>query len=179
MLMPRSEYLPDEEHNAYYNERGEEGDQVSSTFEGRHVTIAEGWLYHDTTNNSLVQKGQPVSFSWGDFMCLAVGIALKTASSMDDFITIDTEGIWRVKVLATNDIYPGQVLWIGDDGAGTDGVILDDPTVSSGFPQVFGYAVEPFTFTTNGEFNEVVMAVKVHWMAGLWFLGGPKNGNGV
>ena len=167
--MTRGEYETDEEYNPYYNHYSEDGQEVSSTFEGRHVQLAEAWLYHrDLTGDGLVQKGQPVVFAG----MAGVGIALKTATSQYDIIPIDTEGIWRLEVWATDDIYPGQVLWICDDGSGTDGIVTDDPMVSSGMPAVLGYAMESFSFTTNGEFNTVIMAVKVHWMFWWWFWDG-------
>ena len=170
--MTRGEYEAEEQYNPYYDHYAEAGQEVSSTFEGRHVQLSEGWLYHrDLTGDGFVQKGQPVVFTFGS----GVGIALKTATSMTDIIPIDTEGIWRLEVWATDDIAPGQVLWICDDGSGEDGIVTDDPFISSGLPNVLGYAMEPFRFTDNGEFNTVILAVKVHWMFWWWWF----DGNGV
>jgi len=168
--MPRGEYETMEQYNPYYNPYAEEGQEVSSTFEGRHISLAEGWLYHyDQDGDGLVNKGQPVAFGlWG----AGVGIALQDASDDTDIIPIDTEGIWRVPVWATDDIMPGQILWICDDGVGTDGIVTDDPFISDFMPTVLGYAMEPFLFTPNGDYNVVVMAVKVHWMFWWWFFDG-------
>jgi len=171
--MPRGEYLCDSEYNPYYDEWAESGQEVSSTGGGRHVSVVEGWLYHYDQGDGFVNKGQPVAFANG--IGTAVGIALKDASDQYDVIPIDTEGIWRLEVWATDDIAPGQIMWLCDDGSGTSGIVTDDPYVSSGLPWVLGYAMEPFTFTSNGEFNVVVMAVKVHWMFWWWLF----DGNGV
>jgi hypothetical protein len=166
--MTRGTYLPDELHNPYYNPYAENGQEVSSTFEGRHVQIEEGWLYHRDLGGAMIQKGQPFMMPGG----AGVGIALKTATSRNDVIPADTEGIWRLEVWAQDDIYIGEVLWICDDGSGTDGIITDDPLVSSGMPAIIGYAMEPYTFQTNGIFNVVTLAVKVHWMSWWWFFDG-------
>lgn len=167
--MTRGVYVPDERGNTYYNPYGANGEEVSSTFEGRHITLQEYWLLHrDLLGNGLVQKGQPVSMYDS-----AVGVALKTATSQTDPIPIDTEGIWRLEVWAQDDITPGEVMWICDDGAGTDGIVTDDPMVSSGLPAILGYALEPYTFDAQGPaFQPVTMAVKVHWMSWWWFFDG-------
>jgi len=96
--MPRGEYACYSEDNPYYNENAEAGEEVSSTFEGRHINLAEGWLYHNDQGDGLVNKGQPVAFGGG--IGAGVGIALKDAADEHDTIPIDTEGIWRVAVWA-------------------------------------------------------------------------------
>jgi len=70
------------------------GEQISSTYEGRHVTLYASELTHA---GSVVTKGLPVVF--GE----AVGIAFTTEVAGTDLIAVDTEGIWTVDVLAEND----------------------------------------------------------------------------
>lgn len=72
----------------------EAGDELSSTYEGRHITLEESYLthpYHAADN--LVDKGDPVIC--GDI----VGVALLSAAAATDLISIDTEGIWYLNVL--------------------------------------------------------------------------------
>lgn len=136
--------------NHYYDPYREAGEEVSSTFEGRHVYVQEVVLIHaDISGDGLVQKGQPVAFYEG------VGIALETAKSESDNIAIDTEGIWRLSVVAVADIVIGQSLFIT-----TAGVVTDDPTNAQA---VIGYALQT---VTNGA--TAVIAVKVHWMGVPW-----------
>ncbi|MBU2177637.1 MAG: DUF2190 family protein [Gammaproteobacteria bacterium] len=135
--------------NPYYNAFAEAGQQVSSTFEGRHVNIQEVLLVHADLGNGLVQKGQPVAFWEG------VGIALKTAASTSDSIPVDTEGIWRVSVVAEAAIAVGQSLFIN-----TSGVVTDSPVDGQA---VFGYSLQQVS-----EAGTYVLAVKVHWMALNW-----------
>ncbi len=136
--------------NPYLNVYAQAGAEISSTYEGRHVQIQEAVLTHvDLLGDGLVQKGQPVAFWEG------VGIALKTASATSENIPIDTEGIWRVSVVASGNIVIGQSLYIT-----TGGVVTDDPTSAQA---VFGYALQ-----TIASGNTAVIAVKVHWMTLNW-----------
>ena len=136
--------------NPYYDPYREAGEEVSSTFEGRHISIQEILLIHADPGDLLVDKGQPVAFWEG------VGIALKSATSTAENVPIDTEGIWRVSVGAVIfDIAVGQSLFINDVG-----VVSDDPTNAQA---VFGYALQQIT-----QGNTAVIAVKVHWMSLNW-----------
>ena len=139
--------------NHYYDPHRSAGEEVSSTFEGRHVYIQEVVLIHeDISGDGLVQKGQPVAFYEG------VGVVLRTAKATSDNIPIDTEGIWRLSVVSAIDkILIGQSLYIT-----TGGIITDDPTEAQA---VIGYALQT---VTNGE--TAVIAVKVHWMGLPWIL---------
>ena len=78
--------------NPYYNAYAVAGQEVSSTNEGRHINVIEHELIHPTHADGLVDKGDPVALFDG------VGVALKSASSVNDIIPIDTEGIWRLSV---------------------------------------------------------------------------------
>lgn len=135
--------------NYYYNPYAEAGEEVSSTGEGRHVYVQEVLLVHADNGDGLVDKGQPVAFWEG------VGVALKSAESTSENVPIDTEGIWRLSVIAANPIYVGQSLFITDAG-----VVTDDPTSAWA---VIGYALQQIA----GAGTETI-AVKVHWMGVPW-----------
>ena len=136
--------------NAYYDPHRSAGEEVSSTYEGRHISVQEVVLTHADPGDGLVDKGQPVAFWDG------VGIALKSASSTAENIPIDTEGVWRVTVVCVGgSIGIGQSLFID-----TSGVVTDDPTNAQ---TVFGYALQ-----TIDQAGTEVIAVKVHWMGVPW-----------
>ena len=135
--------------NYYYDPYREAGEEVSSTGEGRHVYVQEIVLIHADPGDGLVDKGQPVSFWDG------VGIALKSATSTSENVPIDTEGIWRLSVVAINSVMIGQALFIT-----AAGVVTDDPTVAWA---VIGYSMQAIT----GAGTEII-AVKVHWMGVPW-----------
>ena len=139
--------------NPYYDPYAQVGDEVSSTYEGRHISVQEVVLIHADPGDGLVDKGQPVAFWEG------VGVALKSATSTAENVPIDTEGIWRVSVVcAIAPVVIGQSLFID-----TSGVVTDDPTNGQA---VFGYSLQTMVPGT------ATIAVKVHWMSlnWLWFL---------
>lgn len=135
--------------NYYYDPNREAGEEVSSTGEGRHVYVQEILLVHVDNGDGLVDKGQPVAFFEG------VGVALKSASSTSENVPIDTEGIWRVSVVATAAINVGQSLFIN-----TDGIVTDSPVDGQA---VFGYALQQIAGA-----GTYIIAVKVHWMTLNW-----------
>jgi len=135
--------------NPYYNPYAAAGEEISSTGEGRHVSVQEVLLIHADPGDGLINKGQPCAFWDG------VGIALKDAGSTADNIPIDTEGIWRLSVTAVAAIEVGQALFITNAGA-----ITDDPTWAWA---VMGYAMQYI----SGAGTEII-AVKVHWMGVPW-----------
>jgi len=137
--------------NYYYDPNREAGEEVSSTGEGRHVYVQEIVLIHADPGDGLVDKGQPVGFWDG------VGIALKSATSTSENIPIDTEGIWRLSVVATAQIYIGQVLFITNLGVVTD--------VQAAAWGVIGYALQGIA-----EAGTEIIAVKIHWMGVPWNL---------
>ena len=140
--------------NPYLNPYAVAGQEISSTNEGRHVNILEGDLVHPAHTNGFVNKGDPVSFGIG-WAGLGVGIALKTASADTDVIPIDTEGIWRLSVVAVNPVVIGQALFIT-----ANGIVTDDPTNA--------WAVIGYSLQTISEAGTEVIAVKVHWMGVPW-----------
>lgn len=141
----------------YYSATARAGEEVSSTREGRHVTVLESNLVHvDQDGDGLVNKGQPVSFGSG-WEGAAVGTAMQSAKTAADHITVDTEGIWRHEVVAEWDVIVGQIIFITSAG-----VLTDWPPDE--FAHIFGYSVEPMDAGTD------IIAVKVHWMdTGVWW----------
>jgi len=143
--------------NPYLNPFASAGEEVSSTFGGRHVNILEGDLVHPAHTDGFVDKGDPVSFGIGMFG-QGVGVAFMSASANTDIIPIDTEGIWRCEVVAQWDLIVGQIVFITSAG-----VLVDWPPDDE--THVFGYALQPIA---AGETE--VIAVKVHWMdTGIWW----------
>ena len=141
---------PDEvELNHYYDPYSVAGQEISSTYEGRHVYVQEIVLIHADPGDGLVDKGQPVAFWEG------VGIALKSASSTGENIAIDTEGIWRVSIVAVAPIVIGQSLFID-----VTGVVTDNPANAQA---VFGYSLQAISVP-----GTEIIAVKVHWMSLNW-----------
>ena len=142
--------------NPYYDVHRHAGDEVSSTGEGRHVLVKESDIgAHPAHTDGLVDKGDPVA------LFDAVGVALKTATSVNDAIPVDTEGIWRLSVTNTGlnnfgTIISGQVLFIS--GAG----VLTDHWV--GAYAIYGFALQPIDSVRTE-----VISVKVHWMYPYWF----------
>lgn len=138
--------------NAYSVTGKSAGDQVSSSGEGRHITLYESELTHPDHEDDgvdLVEKGDPVLV--GDVI---VGVALKTALATTDLIPIDTEGIW---VLAVD---PSGMMGGGTVDVG-DAIYIDDAaaliTLNAG--QLFGYALTPLSYGTVA----ANVVVKVHW----------------
>ncbi len=64
------------------------GQEISSTYEGRHLTAEESVLIHPYHADGFVDKGDPVLV--GDSI---VGVALNSAAAATDMIAFDTEGI--------------------------------------------------------------------------------------
>jgi len=135
---------------------GTAGTEVSSTYEGRHVTLLESLLTHPTHTDGLVDKGDPVIC--GDI----VGVAMNSASAATDYIVIDTEGIWNLLTYAvaydgTSDgaavaIARGDQLYINT----TTAVITKDSNVAINRP--FGWALGAVAASPGYD----VIAVKVH-----------------
>lgn len=124
------------------------GDEISSTYEGRHVTLYASELTHA---GAVVTKGLPVVFQ------NACGVAFKTEVAGTDLIAVDTEGIWVESVVAVNDfgnsaVVPGDLLYIN-----TTTCIISK--ISSELTQIpFGYALGSI-----GDGSTATIAVKVHF----------------
>ena len=148
--------------NPYYNPYAGVGEEISSTYEGRHVLVQEDELLHPEhdSGDDFVRKGDPIlMYGLG-----GVGVALKTATSLAEGIPIDTEGIWRLSVRSYFGIYIGQPLFID-----IDGIISDDPDFA--WAQ-FGYSLQEIPAPGDG-YLDAVIAVKVHWgISWWWFMNG-------
>jgi hypothetical protein len=70
------------------------GEECSSTYEGRHVTVEESQLLHPVHGDGFVDHGDPVMIGEN-----IVGVAFTSAAAATDEIAIDTEGIWYLSVL--------------------------------------------------------------------------------
>lgn len=150
------------EANPYYNPYALAGEEVSSTYEGRHVLVLESNLVHVDNGDGFVDKGQPVSFGLG-FMGLGVGIALKSATLATEFVPIETEGIWRCVVSSQFGMIVGQLVFITSTG-----VLVDWPPDPE--CHIFGYTLQPIDAPANGDPTVATIAVKVHWMdTGIWW----------
>lgn len=131
------------------------GQQISSTYEGRHVTLLESDLIHPTHADGFVDQYDPVVF--GTTGLQGVGIAMISAAAATDRIAVDTEGIWAIDVVATDDAGNSAV-------AGGDLLYINVATavvskISDGATQIpFGYALG---IITGGATNSI--AVKVHF----------------
>ena len=133
-----------------------EGEQVSSTYEGRHVTLTAAELI-SSGGSGVAVKGLPVIFGLTGLM--GVGIAFNSGT-LTDMIAIDTEGIWVVDVLAQDD--GGAVAVAGGDDLYIDisaGSCIVSKIASAETNIPFGYALG--VITTPG--NKERIAVKVHW----------------
>lgn len=148
------------------------GDQISSTYEGRHVTMRDDELIHKytgATDDGFVDKGDAVilakagngTHGW------AVGVAFESGTASADLIAVDTEGIWALLVYADDDdggseVVPGDALYIdtstAQEGAAGIGIgcLSKRRNLVTQIP--FGYALGNITSTEEG-----VIAVKVHW----------------
>lgn len=131
------------------------GEEVSSTYEGRHVTVLESDLIHPNHADGLVDKGDPVVF--GTVALQAVGVAFKSAAAATDLVAVDTEGIWIIDVNAADDggnvaVEGGDRLYINT----TTAAVSKIATAASQVP--FGYALG---HVDSG--NTDTIAVKVHW----------------
>ena len=148
------------------------GTEVSSTYEGRHVTVYEAELIHPFIADGFVNKGDPVVLcdsgvptTYGH----AVGVAFNSASALTDLIAVDTEGIWNLTVYAEDDngnaaIEIGDPLYIragalpgAADGDGTGDAEISK-IVDPATQVPFGYALGSVVAGGSG-----VIAVKVHW----------------
>ena len=130
------------------------GEEVSSTFEGRHLTVLDSEItgHADPDADTFINKGLPLMV--GDKI---VGIPFVSAVVATDQIPFDTEGIWIVDVYAQNDaggsaVAAGDELYINL----TTGVVSKINNTAVNRP--FGYAVG----IVGGGLTETI-AVKVHF----------------
>ena len=146
------------------------GEECSSTYEGRHLTLEESYLIHPYHADGLVDHGDPVLFAVGSGYMNGVGVALKSAAAATDLIAIDTEGIHYLDVTgcisdgsingAAVALNAGNPVYIRKAG-GTVG----DPDILSGEDDAnntvpFGYLLGTVTASVS---VHTLVAVKVHW----------------
>ncbi len=132
------------------------GEECSSTYEGRHVTIEESLLTHPSHTDGFVDKGDPVIF--GGANGFGVGVAFSSAAAATDYIALDTEGIWFLNVVASDDdgtsaVDEGDVIYINLT------TCVLSKIKNSNTQRVFGYSLGDLT----GSAVAAVCAVKVHW----------------
>lgn len=137
----------------YERYRGLDAQEISSTGGGRHVTLSAGLINHP---GAAVAAYDPVTFGtvadgYG------VGVALGDEVAATDLIAIDTEGIWNLSVVATDDegnsaIEIGDVIYINRTTCILSKISSDTTNL------VFGYAMD-----TLAEGSTATRAIKVHW----------------
>jgi len=88
---------------------GTAGEEVSSTYEGRHLTFNESQLTHPYHSDGFVDKGEPCLVGEG-----IVGVAFKDAIAATDLIALDTEGIWQISVVAEDEV-GNSAVEVGDE----------------------------------------------------------------
>ncbi len=126
------------------------GDEISSTYEGRHFEMTESLLVHPTHADGFVDKGDPVQL--GNL----VGVAFTSAVAATDLIAVDTEGIWALSVVAVDAlgnsaVARGDRIYINR----TTGVLSKIANPATNI--LFGIALSTLSTGTTG-----LVAVKVH-----------------
>ena len=93
------------------------GTQVSSTDEGRYITLYESEIVHPNHGTGFPVKGDPIVYgtvagNHGVGVIVAI-TGIIGAPAVTDLIVIDTEGLWNLSVVATDDA--GASLVTGGD----------------------------------------------------------------
>ena len=129
------------------------GEEISSTYEGRHLSIEEDLITHPShPADGFVDKGDPIIV--GDRI---VAVALLSALADTDYISLDTEGIWFLSVVSTNDegniaVTAGDEIFIHN----TTCILSKITNIATHIP--FGYALGDAA--NDGAAH--IVAVKVH-----------------
>lgn len=128
------------------------GDEISSTYEGRHLTFEESVLIHPDHADGFVDGGDPVIVG-GQI----VGVAFKGAAAATNLIAVDSEGIWAQSVQGADDwgnvaVAVGDQIFINR----TTCVLSKRQDTVTQLP--FGYAL-----STVSSGATAVCAVKVHF----------------
>jgi hypothetical protein len=128
------------------------GEECSSTYEGRHITLEESYLTHPSHTDGFVDKGDPVVCGEN-----IVGVAFNSAAAATDYIALDTEGIWFLTVYGLN--YEGSsAVAVGDAIYINKTTCVLSKIDNKYTNQLFGYALGTVNSGSSG-----VCAVKVHW----------------
>jgi len=146
------------------------GEQVSSTYEGRHLTFEESYMVHPYILDTFVNKGDPVLI--GDEI---VGVAFNSATANTDFIAIDTEGIWFLYVHgcisdgtvngAAHTLSAGDPVYIKrvpGEAAGST-TILSGQSDPQNYRR-FGYLLGDVAASLEATNTPTLVAVKIHGM---------------
>jgi len=139
--------------NPYHDYYDLEPREISSTYEGRHVTLPCS-LINSPAGGGVVVAKDPVTF--GNVADgYGVGVAF-TSGSGNDLVAIDTEGIWVLDVVAQDDegasaVRIGDIIFINRTTCVLSKISSDTTNI------VFGYALDTIESGTHG------IAVKVHW----------------
>lgn len=138
----------------YEHYRGLDAQEISSTGEGRHVTLSAGLINHP---GAAVAAYDPVTFGTVADR-FGVGVAIGDEVGANDLISMDTEGVWNLSLEAVTDGPANSAIEIGD-------VIFINRTtcvlskIRNQATQIpFGYAMD-----TLAEGLVATRAVKVHW----------------
>lgn len=128
------------------------GDEISGVNLGRTLTVVESELVHPSHIDGLVDAGDPVIHGNN-----IVGVALSSASAATDLIAVETEGIWAMQVVGSNEEGPiavsyGDRIYIDKDS----GVLSKNYNKNTHL--MFGYALGPADAGSGG-----LVAIKVHW----------------
>jgi len=129
------------------------GQEISSTYEGRHITLRADMFNHP---GAVVSYGDPVTFGTvadGN----GVGVAFGTEVAAADWIAVDTEGIWALLVSADDD-WGVSAVRIGDEIFINRTTCILSKIRNKNTNCHFGYALD-----TVAEGLDEVIAVKVHW----------------
>lgn len=139
--------------NLYHDYYDLEPREISSTYEGRHVTLPAE-LINSPAGGGVVVAKDPVTF--GNVADgYGVGVAFTSGTGTDQ-VAIDTEGIWVLDVVATDDegasaVRIGDIIYINRTTCVLSKISSDTTNI------VFGYALDTIASGTHG------IAVKVHW----------------
>ena len=133
------------------------GDEISSTYEGRYITVLESALTHPTHADGFVDGGDAVLL--GNEI---VGVALSSAAAATDYITIDTEGIFALVVQGINDAGNSAVAE-GDEVYINRTTCVLSKVSNFATHQPFGYALSPVVAGVT----TTITAVKVHFDIGV------------
>jgi len=134
-------------------EAGVAGDEVSSTYEVRHLTFSESQITHpEHLADNLVDKGDPILIGEN-----IVGVSFLSASANTDLVAIDTEGVWQLSVVAEDE--DGNVaVAVGDELYINKTTCILSKIANKNTHQRFGYALYPIDSGVTD-----VIPVKVHW----------------
>ena len=146
----------------YLNTGASAGDEISSTYEGRHVTIEESLITHPTHADGFVDGGDPIVLSGTGVNGHIVGVALSSAAAATDLIAIDTEGIFFLSVVGSDD---------AGNSAVDEGDIIYINTTTCVLSKIANWATQiPFGLSLGDvpTGTTAVCAVKVHWAPAIF-----------